>query len=109
MSTPAVVKAAKLIDAQATLAQDLDVALQRAVEARESFEREGAKLEALLSVLARDAGLAAGPGGLEYFGRERIALWVRGRGLASGFGAYEATQLEKLRAALTSAEEVLHG
>ena len=102
--SPAVVKAAKLIDEQVRLAQELDAALQRAIAARDLFEQGGARLEGLLSMLARDVGLA--PSGFEYRGRERIAAWVRGRGLAIGFAAWEESQLEKLRAAVTQAEEI---
>ena len=93
-----------MVDHQAKLARELDVALQRAAEARDLFEREGAALEAFLRTVALGIGLA--PGGFEYRGGERIALWVRARGLAAGFAPFEEQQLDKLRKVLTSAQEV---
>ena len=102
--SPAVAKAAGMLDEQMKLAQDLDAALQRASEARDAFEREGAALEAFLRTVALGVGLA--PGGFEYHGGERFALWVRGRGLAAGFAPYEEQQLDKLRKVLRSTQEM---
>lgn len=104
--SPAAAKAARMVADQVKLAQELDTALQRAGEIRDRFESEGTALEAFLRTMAFGIGLA--PGRFEYDGSRRAALWVRSRGLTAGFAAYEEQQLQKLREALTSGEEVMN-
>lgn len=102
--SPAVAQALRLLDAQRALAGELDEALRRAGAIRVSFDAGARKLEEFVRTIAKTSGFT--PALFEYSGSERLRLWIRGRGIDTGFSALESRHLEALATNLTRIEEV---